>query len=230
MGIIVCPVSDAELHRACIIEAAAYADNELSPILFPGPFLSDSQQKRVDHLIQMRKEDPTAAYLQVIDQASGRMIAFAKWHIYNTPEEAGIPSRSLEFGPGTNPEACMDFFGGMVEKKKEIMGHQPHICVFDSLSLKKFYTCSDVHTDLHMLHTDPTYQGCGAGSALMEWGIQKADELRLPIYLESSPKGHRFYQKHGFKDVKVLEIDLSKYGAIKTYKQPLMMREFPASK
>ena len=230
MGIIVRPASDTELHRACIIEAAAYADNELNPVLFPGPFPPDSQQKRIEQLIQIRKDDPTAAYLQAIDQASGRMIAFAKWHIYSTPEKASAPSRKLEFGPGTNAEACINFFGGMVEKKKEIIGHRPHICVFDSLTvIEMVYTCSDIATDLHMLHTDPAYQGRGAGGALMEWGTQKADELGLPIYLESSPKGHRFYQRHGFKDVKVLDIDLSKYGSIGTYKQPLMMREPPVS-
>lgn len=128
MSIIVRPLSDIELHRACIIEGAAYADSDLNPILFPGPFAPDSQQKRVDQLIQMRKDDPTAVYLQAIDTASGRMIASAKWHIYKTPEETQIPIRKLEFGPGTNPEACKAFFGGMMEKKKEIMGTRPHIC------------------------------------------------------------------------------------------------------
>lgn len=79
-----------------------------------------------------------------------------------------------------------------------------------------------------MLQTDPEYQGRGAGSALMEWGKQKADELKLPIFLESSQKGHAFYQKHGFKDVEVVEIDLSKYGA-GVHKQPLMIREVSTS-
>ena len=50
MSIIVRPISDTELHRACVIEVAAYADSNLSPILFPGPFPPDSQQQRVDQL------------------------------------------------------------------------------------------------------------------------------------------------------------------------------------
>lgn len=75
-----------------------------------------------------------------------------------------------------------------------------------------------------MLHTDPQYQGRGAGSALMEWGKAKADELGLPIYLESSPKGHGFYLKHGFKDYEVLDIDLSEFGGT-LHKEPLMIRQ-----
>lgn len=75
-----------------------------------------------------------------------------------------------------------------------------------------------------MLHTDPAFQGRGAGSALIDWGKKKADELDLPIYLESSTKGHGFYKKHGFKDVEVMEIDFSTWGG-PMHKQPLMIRE-----
>jgi hypothetical protein len=128
MSIIVRDVSDNELHRACIIEAAAYADSNLNAILFPGPFPADSKQKRVDQLIQMRKDDPTAIYMQAIDTASGRMIASSKWHIYKTPKETETPTKKMDFGPGTNAEACVAFFGGMKERKKEIMGSRPHIC------------------------------------------------------------------------------------------------------
>lgn len=136
MAIVVRPCSDTELHRACAIESLAYADNPLNPILFPGPFPSDSQQKRVDQLVQMRKNDSTAVFLQAIDTDSGRMIASAKWHVYSTPEETQIPIRNLEFGPGTNPEACRAFFGGMTERKEVIMGRRPHVCM-DISSLQR---------------------------------------------------------------------------------------------
>lgn len=80
-----------------------------------------------------------------------------------------------------------------------------------------------------MLHTDPEYQGRGAGSALMEWGKQRADELGLPLYLESSAVGHGFYLKHGLKDIEVMDIDFSPFGG-SVHKQPLMMREVSGSR
>ena len=128
MTIIVRPCSDDELYRASAIEALAYADNPLNPILFPGPFPADSSRKRAEQLAQMRKDDPTVFFLQAIDTDIGRMIASAKWHVYKTLEETQVPTRKLEFGPGTNPEACKVFFGSMMEKKKEIMGTRPHLC------------------------------------------------------------------------------------------------------
>lgn len=75
-----------------------------------------------------------------------------------------------------------------------------------------------------MLHTDPEYQGRGAGSALIGWGKQRAGELGLPIYLESSAVAHRFYTNHGFRDLVTMEIDFSPYGG-PVHKQPLMIWE-----
>lgn len=77
-----------------------------------------------------------------------------------------------------------------------------------------------------MLHTDPKHQGRGAGGMLIEWGLKKADELSLPIYLESSPPAHRFYQSHGFEDLEEYPLDLSKYGGAKQlWTTPLMIRK-----
>ena len=80
-----------------------------------------------------------------------------------------------------------------------------------------------------MLHTDPAFQGRGAGGLLVDWGTKKADQLGLPAYLESSAQGHRVYQRHGFVDLDVLKLDLSPYGETSVYEHPLMLRE-PAKK
>lgn len=76
-----------------------------------------------------------------------------------------------------------------------------------------------------MLHTDPAFQGRGAGGKLIEWGTKIADKLGLPAYLEASPKGHSVYQRHGFEDLEVFDLDLSKYGGTGIYKEPIMLRE-----
>ena len=54
---------------------------------------------------------------------------------------------------------------------------------------------------LDLLQTDPKYQGRGAGSMLIQWGLDIADARHIPAYLESSPVAHGLYQKFGFKDV-----------------------------
>ena len=130
MAIVLRAVSDEDVARACEIEFQAYRGQPLSPILAPGPFPPDSGQQRIDQLLKMRNEDPTAHYLQAFDEETGKMIAFAKWHIFETSEIAQASSRPLSFGAGRNEAACMLFFGGMKERKEELMGNKPHLCTW----------------------------------------------------------------------------------------------------
>lgn len=77
-----------------------------------------------------------------------------------------------------------------------------------------------------MLHTDPKHQRRGAASALLQWGINKADELGLPAYLESSAEGQGLYAKHGFDDVEVFKVHLGPFGGgDETCTAPIMIRQ-----
>ena len=79
--------------------------------------------------------------------------------------------------------------------------------------------------DLHMLHTDPKYQKRGAASTLLKWGTERADQLGLPVYLESSHVAHGLYGRHGFKDAETFEVDMRPFGGDKPFTAPLMIRE-----
>lgn len=131
MPIVVRDVSDADLQRACDVERLAFARLPLNPILFPGPFPPDSREQRISMLVETRKKDQSTRYMQAYDEETAQLVAFAKWHIYATPEVAAAAERpARNFGPGTNREACEEFFGGMSKKKKELVGTRPHLCTF----------------------------------------------------------------------------------------------------
>jgi hypothetical protein len=131
MAIVVREVSDDDLARAIEVETAAYADNPLSPVLFPGPFPPDASKNRVPDLINLRNSDTTVKFIQAYDEETKQLVAFAKWSIYKTYEEAAASDRPMRsFGAGTNREACEAFFGMLKSKKKELMGHEPHLCKF----------------------------------------------------------------------------------------------------
>jgi GNAT superfamily N-acetyltransferase len=51
-----------------------------------------------------------------------------------------------------------------------------------------------------MLATDPAYQGKGAGSLMMKWGLNQADEKGWEAYLEASPDAVPLYEKFGFRE------------------------------
>ncbi|ORY06770.1 acyl-CoA N-acyltransferase [Clohesyomyces aquaticus] len=211
MSIIVQEALDSDILRACEVEVAAYSNaadpNRLGPILFPGPFPPDAQEKRAAKLIEERKEDPSCIFTKAVDEETGELIAFSKWHIYETAALAAAAEKSVNIRPGMNVEACTMFFSGLAKRKKETMGNKPHIY-------------------LHLLHTDPDFQKRGAGRALLRWGTTKADTVGLPVYLESSPAGHPFYLKHEFADIDRFDLDLRPFGGPEEpYITPLMLRE-----
>jgi ribosomal protein S18 acetylase RimI-like enzyme len=56
------------------------------------------------------------------------------------------------------------------------------------------------HWYLMVIGVDPPRQGQGIGKALMAPVLRKADESRLPCYLETDkPEDVVFYEKHGFE-------------------------------
>jgi hypothetical protein len=128
MGIKIQEASDADMPCAAQGEADAYSTGGPS-LFFPGPFSASPIETRANQLIAMRKNDPTARLLIAVDEETGEQIAFAKYNIYETPEEiVSSPGRPVPSGPGVNEEACKAFFGGLVLRKQEIMGTKPHLC------------------------------------------------------------------------------------------------------
>ncbi|KAH8733199.1 acyl-CoA N-acyltransferase [Phaeosphaeriaceae sp. PMI808] len=207
MAILVRELSDDDFPRACEVESAAFKDDPLGPILFPGPHAPDGREHKIAQLKETRKSDPSVRYMQAYDEETGQLIALSKWNIYDTPELAAAGRPPRDFGPGSNPAACKAFFGGLSKKKSETIGNKPHMF-------------------LHILTTDPAFQRRGAGGLLLKWGTKIADELGIPIYLESSGPGHLLYLNHGFNDVDTFTLDGTPFGqegVVLTF--PLMIRE-----
>ena len=53
----------------------------------------------------------------------------------------------------------------------------------------------------------PAHRRRGAGSLLLNWGVQKADELDLETFIEAAQPGIPLYLSHGFKEVEEYWID-----------------------
>lgn len=205
MTLKVLPATEADLPRNAIIEAQAYAGSRLSPYLFPGPHTGDSSAG-IQRLAEPLRNDPACRCAKVIDTdlpEDEQMIAFSYWYFWEAPPKHDSPSSDR--GPGSNPEACEAFFGGMDRIRLEMMGDK-------------------AYTYLKLLHTDPKHQKRGAGAMLVKWGLEEADRLSLPAYLESSPAGRALYEKHGFQEVTTLDLDFSKWNGPSDISVPIMLR------
>ena len=46
---------------------------------------------------------------------------------------------------------------------------------------------------------------------LMEWGIDKLEEMKVPGFIASTSEGYGLYLKHGFKEIGRWEVDMSRW-------------------
>jgi len=66
---------------------------------------------------------------------------------------------------------------------------------------------SGPHWFLATIGVDPASQGQGVGSALLEAALMKADDQRLPCYLETHGENSvRLYERHGFETVRLFDV------------------------
>ena len=59
----------------------------------------------------------------------------------------------------------------------------------------------------------PEFQRKGLGGRLVEWGINKAEEKGLQVYIEATEQGLGLYLRYGMIEVDRVDVDLEPWGA-----------------
>lgn len=141
-------------------------------------------------------------YLKCVDTSTGEIIAGARWR-YVKPGVEGMTERTWdEVDAGfvlpepfdeSNPEMLNSLYHIFNTNKREILGRRPYFVLDTCVTL-------------------PQHERKGAGSMLVRWGCERADEAGVEAYLEASRIGAPVYARHGFEAVKDVELDLRKWG------------------
>lgn len=141
-------------------------------------------------------------YLKCVDVKTGEIVAGARWRCVK-PQDPSATERTWE-------EVDQEL--GKSEPYEESdpqLFHALHDLFNDSkreiLATRSYYV-------LDTLVTLPQHERRGAGSMLVRWGTERADEAGFEAYLEASPMGAPMYARHGFEPQKKVELDLTKYG------------------
>lgn len=147
-------------------------------------------------MIRDELEEPGAHWLKAVKRATGRLAGFVKWQ---EPKPGIEPDSDLPTWPeDADQRLCNDTFGAWANMHRELFGKRGHWCPY--LVTLTSNCVVDSITDLEIVATDPTYQGKGAGSQMMRWGLEKADEQAVEAYLEASPEAVPLYEKLGFRE------------------------------
>jgi len=183
MHIALRPATPADVPAMTEIYFSAFSKDLISLHCFPRnnpavyKFWLDSNYEEL--------KDPSAHYLVAYDSSAPTstsdptpLIAYAKW----VGPSAFVADALPTWPAGGDATLADHFFQTLVNTHARVMGQRKH-----------WY--------LEILATRPEFQGKGAGSALMRWGLARADEDRLETYIEASPEGKPIYEHFGFAEV-----------------------------
>lgn len=145
-------------------------------------------------------------YLKCVDSSTGEIVAGARWR-YVKPKKEGANERTWEEVEAdmTMREPYEESDPGMIKGLHDLFSSNKR----KILANRSYYV-------LDTLVTLPQHERRGAGSMLIRWGCEKADEANVEAYLEASLMGAPVYARHGFEAVKEVSLDLTQWGGTET--------------
>ncbi|KAH7091415.1 hypothetical protein FB567DRAFT_518601 [Paraphoma chrysanthemicola] len=186
----------------------------VNKVLYPR---GEASQKTLDRVTAETKQNIANGnfYLKCVDKSTGEVIAAARWR-HVKPKEEGAKERTWEeveaafadhFQPydESDPEILEVLFKLFNDQKRISLGTKPYFA-------------------LDTLVTLPQHERRGAGSMLVRWGCEKADQAGVVAYLEASPVGAPMYARHGFERVTQFELDLRRWGGDEVFQFIPMLR------
>ncbi|KAI1079512.1 acyl-CoA N-acyltransferase [Whalleya microplaca] len=184
-----------------------------------------------------RFRDPRTQQFKVVDDASGDVVAFAKWvpprpmvglrRGFVVYDEAG---REVK-GDGVGVEKGEGDGSGDGEKWRKITAppegadHELYYEFFEGLKRMGEKWDTKNKLVLSIICANPAYQGRGIASALIKSVLDVADTEGIPAYLEALPLAAPLYRRHGFTTIDKLEYDMSKTGREGKAVLDIMIRE-----
>jgi GNAT superfamily N-acetyltransferase len=156
------------------------------PLLFSAQEDSpESQVKAVERskhmFLKMHQADPSSHWLKVIDTETGEMVGGCRWHFHATdPYEVAKPAKFV--APFSSDDIEKEFVS---------------LVLGQILNPRAKRYCKP-HAHLHICFVHPDYRRRGVGALMMSWGVEKADEMKVEAFLESTPIGRNLYENFGF--------------------------------
>lgn len=188
---------DIDTYTDMVWEAFASAADTISLCFYPSG-RSDHVRAYMHKNIRDNLSDPSFSYVLVRDSDTRAPLAVACWYFQTVDksmqevlrgEETARKKRAQQTPiAGINFAAMNEFRESQAKTKREVLRGR-------------------AHAFLIVLGTSPSARRKGAGTAALTSGLQKADEMGLPVYLEASIMGRPFYAKYGFQDVSIDGLD-----------------------
>jgi GNAT superfamily N-acetyltransferase len=171
-------------------DAFINTDNVLHEVFFPPakPPSPAEVEKSADRHRTALAADPKHEYtcfIQILDPPTQEVMGGAQWQFWN-------------FDPRRPAHVKVDWLddNDSEESKREQTFAQQ---VMNEFQGRRVQHMACPHALLHICFTVPKYERRGVATALVNWGLERADEQHLRAFTEASPRGSLVYERLGFE-------------------------------
>ncbi|KAH6707653.1 hypothetical protein DL95DRAFT_438796 [Leptodontidium sp. 2 PMI_412] len=150
--------------------------------LFPETEREERFEEQVKRTEAWWLGDPSAKYMKVVDEETGKIISAAKWCIYETPltEEQMKEELTVDWHPDEESNQWAQHIIRSVHSHRLRRTKGGVCCVLD------------------MMSTHPDHHRRGAGKMLVQWGCDIADKMGVEAFIEGTFIARRLYESCGF--------------------------------
>ncbi|KAH7101395.1 acyl-CoA N-acyltransferase [Auriculariales sp. MPI-PUGE-AT-0066] len=158
-------------------------------------------QETLLRLRPLAMANPTAFIDTLMDRVRlaihGKQGPGMKWFVAETTEDSGTPNVIAAVARWERIEnACAEPYEPVTESP---FGGPAQVIFTNEMAVAHRENMgSDPHYTLHILATQPEFQGQGAGSAILQHLTSIADADGLPAYVEATPVSVSLYKRHGW--------------------------------
>ena len=213
------PLQYEELDDYIRVYWAAFEPLEadmVMPMVYPNGLQPDVMDLMKTRIVRETEGKLAELCFCAKDVQTGEVVAVSRWALNEHPplNRDGIDAeyrkvQEARYGgtpvAGANSELGAAFLRALLYSEYETMRGQPYMC-------------------LRLLATHPRHHRKGAGSMLLQQGLDKADRLGLPSYLDASVNGKPLYERFGFKAIATIPFDGRQYGGRSEGKHHIMVR------
>ncbi|MCJ1433985.1 hypothetical protein MMC27_003350 [Xylographa pallens] len=194
--VVIAPVTDpADFDRLAGVEDAAFADDPIVQLLFPEGHGGNTQATRGETHHKSSKADPTNYYIKATSTATGEIVAWLKYHLFDDLEREHLPWPK-DLPAGANVPLMEASFTTLKALRDEMMAGKQYGYVL-------------------ILVTVPEWHRRGVGRKLLQRYLDVADEKGWESWIDASPAGMGLYQKLGWEQVGSVTLDLGEFGGEK---------------
>ncbi|RYO78152.1 hypothetical protein DL766_009344 [Monosporascus sp. MC13-8B] len=123
--------------------------------------------------------DPSSYWQKVVDTDTGNIAGGALWNIHKENPFANPKPPQATWFPNDSSREFAEQALRTHAAPRTRAAQRPHVYLF-------------------IIFTHPDYRRKGVGQQFMDWGKNKADELGLEFFLDSTPYGRPLYEANNF--------------------------------